>query len=159
MHSRAVYAIIVKKGIVMAGLERFLSAQENYYTVAVNELKSGRKASHRMWFIFPQISGLGSSAASKFYAIKNLDEAREYLLHPLPSKRLVYLCEILLSLNTYDISDIFSHTDSLKLCASMTLFSVADEKNSVFDKVLNKYFDGHRHKQTLALLNTCDLEK
>jgi uncharacterized protein (DUF1810 family) len=130
-------------------LERFLSAQERSYETALAEIKSGRKQSHWMWYIFPQIQGLGFSETSKFYAIKDLEEAKEFLAHPVLGQRLISICNDLLKLHDNNANKIFGTPDDLKLKSSMTLFSSLDA-NPVFDLVLEKFFNGAKDARTLA---------
>jgi len=132
-------------------LERFLSAQERSYETALAEIKSGRKQSHWMWYIFPQIHGLGFSETSKFYAIKDLEEAKEFLAHPVLGQRLIRICNELLKLHDNNANKIFGTPDDLKLKSSMTLFSSLDA-NPVFDLVLEKFFNGAKDARTLAII-------
>ena len=132
-------------------LERFLSAQERSYETALAEIKSGRKQSHWMWYIFPQIQGLGFSETSKFYAIKDLEEAKEFLAHPVLGQRLIRICNELLKLHDNNANKIFGTPDDLKLKSSMTLFSSLDA-NPVFDLVLEKFFNGAKDARTLAII-------
>jgi uncharacterized protein (DUF1810 family) len=134
------------------GLARFVLAQQEIYESVLAELGSGQKRSHWMWFIFPQIEGLGHSATSRYYAIKSLDEARAYLSHGVLGARLVECCEILLGLKGKSAADIFGFPDDLKLRSSMTLFAEAAESGSVFERVLEKYFNEERDKKTEDLL-------
>ena len=136
----------------MNDLKRFLDAQENDYAVALAEIKRGRKRSHWMWYIFPQIAGLGFSSTSKFYAIKDRDEAKEYLAHPILGKRLIEISEALLIIEGKTAHEIFSSPDDLKLKSSMTLFAALDAANQVFQKVSDKYFGGAKDGKTLEML-------
>jgi len=133
-------------------LERFVNAQKQDFQIALSEIKNGRKRSHWMWYIFPQIQGLGFSDTSKFYAIKNLDEAGEFLRHPVLGARLIGICNELLVLPGNNATAIFGSPDDLKLKSSMTLFSSLDDPNPVFQKVLNKFFDGTKDYQTLRII-------
>jgi uncharacterized protein (DUF1810 family) len=133
-------------------LERFITAQAEVYPTALSELKHGRKESHWMWYIFPQLAGLGSSATAKYYAITGVEEAQEYLRHPLLGKRLRECCEVLCSLPASDISDVLGYPDNLKLCSCMTLFENASDDPDVFVCVLQKYFGGKRDNVTEHLL-------
>ena len=133
-------------------LIRFIDTQDGVYSDVLAELKSGRKRTHWMWFIFPQIAGLGFSPTAQFYAIKSLDEAREYLKHPVLGARLFVVGRQLLAGTDRSISDVFGYPDDLKLRSSMTLFSYVAEEDSVFDAVLERYFDGKRDARTLELL-------
>jgi len=132
-------------------LERFIQAQDGNYTRALEEIRNGRKRTHWMWYIFPQIAGLGHSVLSIFYAIKDFDEAREYLAHPVLGKRLWEISKALLELDMNDPAEVFGSPDDLKLRSCMTLFD-AVEPESVFDKVLLKFFDGGRDERTLKIL-------
>ena len=136
----------------MNDLKRFLDAQEEDFAMALAEIKSGRKRSHWMWYIFPQIAGLGFSSTSKFYAIKDIAEAEEYLQHPVLGKRLVEISETLLEIERKTAYEIFSSPDDMKLKSSMTLFAALDETDPVFQKVLDKYFDGEKDGRTLQIL-------
>lgn len=133
-------------------LSRFLSAQEGIYAAVLAELRSGQKRTHWMWYIFPQIDGLGYSATSKHYAIKSEAEAREYLAHPILGKRLLECAETVLGLEGPSASEIFGYPDDLKLKSSMTLFAYVTNPESVFARVLDKYFQGKRDTMTLNLL-------
>ena len=133
-------------------LERFYKAQERDYAIALSEIKNGKKQSHWMWYIFPQIAGLGFSETSKFYAIKNVREAEEFLNHSVLGKRLIEICNELLNLETNDAHKFFGSPDDLKLHSSMTLFSSLPNTKSVFQKVLNKYFEGGKDALTLGIL-------
>ena len=132
-------------------IERFVKAQEEVYFRALKEIKSGRKRTHWMWFIFPQIKGLGLSKTSIFYSIKDIGEADEYLNHPLLGQRLRELSQALLELKTDNPCDVFGFTDAMKLCSSMTLFDEV-EPDSVFNTVLIKFFGGERDEKTLKIL-------
>jgi uncharacterized protein (DUF1810 family) len=134
------------------GLERFLSAQASIYDQALAELRGGRKRTHWMWFIFPQIEGLGHSATSIHYSIKSQEEARAYLEHPVLGSRLRECAEALCALEGSTASDIFGFPDDLKLRSSMTLFAAVSEPASVFVRVLDKYFQGRHDDRTLQLL-------
>jgi uncharacterized protein (DUF1810 family) len=133
-------------------LRRFTGAQESTYLDALNELKRGRKESHWIWFIFPQIDGLGYSPTSKHYAIKSLEEVRQYLAHPVLGARLKECCEAVLALPPQSISDIFGPPDDLKFRSSMTLFAVAAGRDSIFTKLLEKFLAGQPDEKTLEIL-------
>ena len=133
-------------------LERFTSAQAAIYGGVLAELRSGRKRTHWMWFIFPQIEGLGHSATTMHYAIKSIDEARAYLNHPVLGPRLRECAEAVLAIEGRTASEIFPYPDDLKLKSSMTLFAAASEPGSVFVRVLDKYFAGRQDERTLQLL-------
>ncbi len=133
-------------------LERFVSAQEQIYPAVIAELRGGRKRSHWMWFIFPQVEGLGYSATSKHYAIKSAAEARAYLRHPILGARLLECSEALLALSGRSAYEVFGSPDDVKLKSSMTLFEAVSEPGSPFARVLDQYFGGQRDDKTLALL-------
>ncbi len=133
-------------------LHRFLTAQHRIYDSALAELKRGRKRTHWMWFIFPQIDGLGYSANSKFYAIKSAEEARQYLEHPLLGRRLEECAAAVLAASGQSASGIFGFPDELKLKSSMTLFAAVAGAESVFARVLDACFGGQRDSKTLRLL-------
>jgi uncharacterized protein (DUF1810 family) len=133
-------------------LSRFIEAQEKSYSIALEEIKRGRKRSHWMWYIFPQLKGLGYSSTSKYYGIENIEEATEYLNHPIVGTRLIEICEELLKLDTNDACSVFGSPDYMKLKSSVTLFSQVENANPVFVSVLNKFFDGKSDDKTLKLL-------
>ena len=132
-------------------IERFVKAQDGVYIRALDEIKSGRKRTHWMWFIFPQIKGLGLSMTSNFYSIKNAEEAKEYLDHPLLGFRLREISQALLELNTDNPIEIFGSTDTMKLRSCITFFDDV-ESDSVFDKVLKKFFEKKKDDKTLKIL-------
>jgi uncharacterized protein (DUF1810 family) len=136
-------------------LERFLKAQDTVYATVLKELRSGRKVSHWMWFIFPQIQGLGSSPMARHYAISSLAEARAYLEHPVLSKRLRECCRIVNSLRHRTALEIFGYPDDLKFRSCLTLFVQAAEATDkgVFIEALDKYYGGQEDAETLRLLN------
>ena len=133
-------------------LSCFTSAQERIYDRVLTELRSGQKRTHWMWYIFPQFDGLGHSTASKYYAIKSIEEARQYLNHPVLGKRLLECAEVVLAIEGRSISEIFDYPDDLKLKSSMTLFAHVSDLCSVFVCVLDKYFHGEQDVRTLQLL-------
>lgn len=137
-----------------SNLKRFIDAQENDYLNALKEIKNGRKQSHWMWYIFPQISGLGFSDISKYYAIKDLNEAKEYLKHDILGERLIEISNVLIRLDTNNAKAIFVSPDDLKLKSSMTLFSQISDAEPVFKLVLDKFFGGNLDKTTLMLINS-----
>jgi uncharacterized protein (DUF1810 family) len=134
-------------------LSRFLSAQQEVYKTALAELKRGSKQSHWMWFVFPQIVGLGSSPMAQFYAVKSLAEAEAYLAHPILGARLIECCNALLAIEGKSATEILGQPDDLKLKSSMTLFAAAAETD-VFDRVLEIYYAGHADEQTLRVLKS-----
>jgi len=134
-------------------LNRFITAQERIYDSVLAELRSGQKSSHWMWFVFPQIVGLGRSPTAQHYAIKSIDEARAYLNDSVLGARLLECAEILEGIEGRSASAIFGYPDDLKLRSSMTLFaSIAEDPHSVFVRVLEKYFEGEPDVRTLELL-------
>ena len=133
-------------------LTRFKEAQDRDYEAALAEIKGGRKRSHWMWYIFPQIAGLGSTDISKHYAIKNLQEATDYLMDQELGYRLTEICKALLALDTDDAHYIFGSPDDLKLRSSMTLFEAVPATFPVFGQVLDKFYNGERDQQTLQRL-------
>lgn len=136
----------------MDNLERFVDAQKAVYEEALQEIRSGKKRTHWMWFIFPQLKGLGFSETSKFYAIQNMNEARAYLQHPVLGKRLVEISTALLAIDKNDAGKIFGSPDDLKLNSCMTLFSALNPSPDVFRKVIDKYFDGINDNRTIDLI-------
>ncbi|WP_028735363.1 DUF1810 domain-containing protein [Ciceribacter selenitireducens] len=134
-------------------LERFVDAQQPVYARVLSELRNGHKTSHWMWFVFPQIAGLGGSPKAIRYAIASLAEARAYLDHPVLGPRLRECCEILAGLEGRTAEAIFGYPDVLKLRSSLTFFSrAAGQGDSVFDALLAKYYEGKADPQTLALI-------
>ena len=134
------------------GLQRFVEAQEDSYAQAVAELADGRKTSHWMWFVFPQLRGLGHSPMAMRYAITSLDEARAYLAHPVLGPRLLQCVQLALRIEARSAHDIFGSPDELKFRSCLTLFAQAAPGQSVFDEALRKYFDGVPDARTLQLL-------
>ena len=132
-------------------ITRFVEAQDDNYERALREIKCGRKRTHWMWFIFPQLKGLGRSATSSYYGIHGLLEAEEYLSHPLLGNRLREISQALLGLETNDAHSIFGSPDNWKLRSCMTLFDKVSP-NDVFKDVLNKFFEGKVDYKTLKLL-------
>jgi uncharacterized protein (DUF1810 family) len=133
-------------------LERFVTAQEHTYSIALSELRNGQKQLHWMWYIFPQIEGLGQTQRSKKYSIKSLEEAKEYFHHSILGERLIECVEATLLHKGSSASEIFGYPDYLKLKSSMTLFEQVLGEHSVFSSVLEKYFNGERDQRTLDLL-------
>jgi uncharacterized protein (DUF1810 family) len=134
-------------------LKRFTDAQENSYPMALSEIQQGRKQSHWIWFIFPQIAGLGFSETSRYYAIKDLQEADEFLKHPVLGSRLINISRELLKLKTTDAHRVFGNPDDLKLKSSMTLFSMLPGTDPVFQYVLEKFFNGEKDSKTLHIIS------
>lgn len=133
-------------------LIRFIDAQKGSYTNALSEIKQGKKQTHWMWYIFPQVQGLGSSSTAKYYAIEDLAEAVAYLEHEVLGMRLREACHALLSLEASDPYKVFGSPDDLKLRSSMTLFSQIESGDPIFNKVLEKFFGGAKDERTLKLL-------
>lgn len=140
-------------------ISRFLLAQEHRYEAALSEIKEGQKRTHWVWFIFPQIEGLGQSAISNEYAIKDINEAREYLNEPVLKNRLIEISKALIELPEYDPRKVMGYPDDLKLCSSMTLFHYADPEEPVFRLVLDKYFDGKLDGKTIKILESQEKER
>ena len=136
----------------MSDLSRVITAQERSYDTALREIKSGRKRTHWMWYIFPQIAGLGFSQTAQYYAISSLQEAKDYYAHPVLGKRLVEISEALLALDSCDATSVMGYPDDLKLRSCMTLFELADPSCDVFGAVLEKFYGGRRDEQTLRIL-------
>ena len=134
-------------------LDRFVSAQENVYQTALEEIGSGRKQGHWMWFIFPQISGLGSTEVSRLYAIKSREEAVAYLEHPVLGPRIREISEVLLTQDDKSATEILGTPDDLKLRSSMTLFKSVSTDNDVFLNVLDRYYGGEEDPQTFRILS------
>jgi uncharacterized protein (DUF1810 family) len=134
-------------------LDRFLQAQEPVWPRVLAELRAGQKRTHWMWFVFPQIKGLGRSDMAQRYAIQSLAEAQAYLAHPVLAARLRECCQILLELEAPSSAlEVFGTPDDLKLRSCMTLFAEASAPGSVFDAVLQKYFGGQKDERTLEVL-------
>ena len=135
----------------MTDLSKFTRIQKYNYDIALSEIKGGKKKSHWMWYIFPQVSGLGKSSNSTYYSIKSVKEAKDYIENGLLYARLIEISNELLKLKETNIVNIFGIPDNLKLQASMTLF-LKVSNNDVFLNVLNKYFDGKEHIETINIL-------
>ena len=134
-------------------LERFLKGQARNYESALREIREGCKRSHWMWYVFPQIQGLGFSSTAQYYAIRDIAEARAYLQHPVLRERLLEISNALLALDTHNASEVFGWPDDLKLRSSMTLFAEAEPECDVFQKVLDQYFQGRKDERTLEILS------
>ena len=134
-------------------LDKFIKAQDKLFQVALDEIKGGKKRSHWMWFIFPQIKGLGFSEMSNYYAIENILEAQDYINHPVLGKRLIEIASALLQLETSDPNLVFGSPDDMKLKSSMTLFASVPDTNEVFKQVLEKFFNGKMDSKTLRIAN------
>jgi uncharacterized protein (DUF1810 family) len=133
-------------------LERFVQAQEPLFERVLEELRSGQKRSHWMWFVFPQLKNLGHSSMAQFYGIASLEEARAYLGHRLLGNRLVICTETLLTHTDMPLNRILGSPDDLKFCSSMTLFSLASSDAVVFKRALDQFCDGRMDKRSLAIL-------
>lgn len=133
-------------------LQRFVDAQKADYEIAFSEIKQGRKRTHWMWYIFPQVRGLGFSETSVFYGISDIKEAEDFLLHPILSPRLIGICRALLDLPDNNATHILGEPDDLKLKSSMTLFAAIDNANLIFQSVLDKFFNGTPDHKTLNIL-------
>jgi len=134
-------------------LNRFTKAQEGIYETALFELRNGWKQSHWMWFIFPQIDGLGKSDTTRYYAIKNKEEAQLYLNHPLLGARLLECSKAVLEIEGRTVSDIFGYPDDMKFKSSMTLFAAVASPASVFEQALDIFFSGAKDGKTLELMH------
>jgi len=134
-------------------LERFVSAQERDHATALAELRAGEKRLHWMWYVFPQLRGLGKSDKAQFYGIGSLEEARAYLGHPILGRRLRECVGALLELRTKDPAEIFGDVDAQKLRSSLTLFRLAAPHESAFSKALDQYFEGGMDARTIELLS------
>jgi uncharacterized protein (DUF1810 family) len=139
-------------------LNRFVQAQKNDYERALSEVKHGRKRSHWMWYIFPQFDGLGVSQTTKRYAIKSVAEAKAYLSHPVLGPRLMECVEAVLSVEERSVYEIFGSPDDMKLKSCATLFAYVSPAGSVFDRLLDKFFQGDRDPKTLCLLEASSKE-
>jgi uncharacterized protein (DUF1810 family) len=135
-------------------LERYVTAQESDYDTALSEIRAGKKRTHWMWYIFPQVEGLGFSETSRYYAVKGIAEAEDYLRHPLLGRRLIQISNELLHLDTSDATAIFGSPDDLKLKSCMTLFALVPQTDPVFAAVLSKFFGGRMDELTVQLIAT-----
>jgi uncharacterized protein (DUF1810 family) len=133
-------------------LNRFVQAQEDDYDQALSEIRSGRKQSHWMWYVFPQFDGLGFSPTSRRYSIKSVAEAKAYLAHPVLGPRLLECAEAALRVEGRSAFEIFGSPDDVKLRSCATLFACVSPAGSVFERLLGKYFQGARDDKTLRLL-------
>ncbi|NIL84667.1 hypothetical protein RhoFasGS6_02040 [Rhodococcus fascians] len=134
-------------------LQRFVDAQDPVWNVVVKELKAGRKQTHWMWFVFPQLAGLGRSATAQHFGIADLTEAELYLSHEVLGPRLKKAAQLTLAVDGSTVDEIFGYPDNLKLHSSMTLFAEATKGQSIFVEVLQKYFSGEFDGATLDLLD------
>lgn len=133
-------------------LDRFIIAQERDFYKALSEIKQERKCSHWMWYIFPELKGLGYSATSEFYGISGLEEAKEYLSNNYLRDNLLKICNAILHTSTNNIEEILEYPDNLKLKSSMTLFDYISEKDNIYSLVLDKFYNGEKDKLTLGLI-------
>jgi len=133
-------------------INRLLEAQQAVYSKVLKELRNGKKTTHWMWFIFPQIEGLGHSSTAKYYSIKTIEEAKEYLAHPILGARLLECASIILEIENKTADDIFGYPDNAKLKSSMTLFNFISPEHKEFADVLKKYFAGEQDEKTIAIL-------
>lgn len=133
-------------------LDKFIKAQEENYKMAISEIKNGYKRNHWMWYIFPQLKGLGMSKMANYYGIKDLEEAKAYLNNQYLKSNLIEISNALLSLNSCNATEILGYPDDLKLKSCMTLFNYANPTIEVFSKVLDKFFNGQKDIKTLELL-------
>lgn len=136
------------------GLQRFVDAQAGVYDQALAEIRRGRKTSHWMWFIFPQLAGLGSSPTARFYAIASLEEARAYAAHPVLGPRLRACAEAVAALAGRSAREVFGRPDDLKLRSSLTLFEAADPASDVYGRALDAVCEGRRDEATLQMLRS-----
>ena len=139
-------------------LMRFLDAQNKLYLTALSEIKKGKKQTHWMWFIFPQIKGLGTSSIANYYAINDLKEAGEFLQHPVLAKHLIEISKLLLTFKRKSIESILGDLDARKLRSSMSLFSQVENADPVFKEVLDTFFSGQLDSQTLSLINSSSVK-
>lgn len=135
-------------------ITRFLEAQNKLYLTALSEIKKGKKETNWMWFIFPQLKGLGTSNISKYYAIFDLREAKEFLAHPILSKHLIEISELLLTFKRKSAEGIFGDLDARKLCSSMTLFAQVEGAHPVFQEILDAFFLGYSDPLTLSMIDS-----
>lgn len=140
-------------GHVDYNLGRFIDAQDGMYDRALQELGAGRKRSHWMWFIFPQIAGLGSSAMAKKYAIRSAEEAAAYLSNPILGARLLRCVQAILSVKGCTAREIFGSPDDLKLRSSLTLFAAVSDQGSLFHEAIDRFYGGKFDERTIEILN------
>lgn len=133
-------------------LEKYIVAHERHYNRALEEIRNGRKRSHWIWFIFPQIRGLGYSENSKYYALNSVDEARMYMVDEVLKNHMVEICTALLMLESCDATEIMGWPDDVKLQSSMTLFAISNPEYDIFEKILCKFFKGEEDGKTLSII-------
>ena len=136
----------------MYNLNRFIESQKEDYNQALKEIKSGRKLTHCVWYIFPQIKGLGMSETATYYGIDNLEEAREYLKNDYLRNNLIEISQALLDLDSNNPTEILGYPDDLKVKSCMTLFYYADSSIDIFKKVIEKYYNGEFDINTISLI-------
>lgn len=137
----------------MENLDRFIVMQEKDYEKALNEIKGGKKRTHWIWYIFPQLKGLGSSATAEYYGIEDLNEAKAYLENEYLKNNLLEISQALLDLNSSDPTEILGYPDDLKVKSCMTLFYYADQSIEVFKKVIDKFYNGEFDRATIKMIN------
>ena len=135
----------------MARFNKFLNAQKESYDDALAEMRRGRKKTHWMWFVFPQLKGLGQSWTSDYFGLDSLADAKDYLRHPLLRSRLEEISRVVYDLDAADISKVFGYPDTLKFQSSMTLFALADPDNPIYQKNLDRYFEGQMCQYTVEM--------
>lgn len=135
-----------------ADLSRFINAQQRSYQTALAEIRNGRKTSHWIWYIFPQVEGLGRSSTAQYYSIHNMEEAKAFMADPYLRHNLLEISEALLTLSSNNATEVMGIPDDMKLRSSMTLFMAAAPEQPVFEKVLDKFFNGKPDRWTLQLL-------
>lgn len=133
-------------------LDRFLEAQQETYDTALREIREGKKQTHWMWFIFPQLKGLGFTDYNIFYGIENIQEAAQYFNHPVLGKRLTTITKAILKVENKTALEILGRPDERKLKSCMTLFGLLDETDEGFRQVLEKYYNGEQDERTLQLI-------
>lgn len=133
-------------------ISRFVEAHKHSYQSALTEIRNGRKISHWMWYIFPQMQGLGHSSTSQYYAIHSLEEAAAFLRDPYLGGNLLEICHVLTELKTNNATEVFGRPDDVKLKSSMTLFSLVPDTDPIFQNVLDKYYGGKRDRITMKKL-------
>ncbi|GAB2806318.1 DUF1810 domain-containing protein [Ferruginibacter profundus] len=137
----------------MDSLDRFIKAQESKYDIALSEIKNGEKETHWMWYVFPQIKGLGISDKAKFYALEDIAESISFLNHPILGNRLLEISTALLQLTSNDANKIMGSPDDVKLRSCMTLFNALPDTHTVFKLVLDKFYNGKEDEATLQIIN------
>lgn len=136
----------------MNNINRFIEMHKLYYKIALKEIKDGYKRSHWMWYIFPQLKGLGHSSKSEYYGLSGIEEVKEYMNNEYLRNNMLEICNELIKLND-NIDNIFGYPDNLKLNSSMTLFEYALPNEKIFGKIIDKFYDGKRDNNTINMLN------